>query len=403
MNDIIENEIELTYKRGYDHNYMVIKGNEHNNIDCYENYRVKMLSHNKIEHLLNMELKMSDGIYDYYYEISGKQPVSRIYEHREIGYEDFIKIISGIEMAYNNAALYMLDPSHFYLDPKAMYMNVETKELALLYYPSYELDMNDALLNIAEYILDKVDHQDLKAVMLAYKLYKLIRSGCFTISEIASLIDEDADVKQEEDKITEECIVSMDNEIDIPDESYDDIMENMVNVNNKASRKSFFNSFSFLNRAANRNDNKLVNKQENRSENKTENKIMVESDINLYDEKPECSKKELYGKTVVLVPEKTLSDHVLVQKSKGKDIIYNLDNLPISIGKMKEMSDIVLNDSSVSRIHAEIFIEDDTIFIKDCNSTNGTFVNGMQLDAEEKISLETGDEISIGKIKMEYR
>lgn len=42
--------------------------------------------------------------------------------------------------------------------------------------------------------------------------------------------------------------------------------------------------------------------------------------------------------------------------------------------------DIVINDQSVSRSHAELVIEGNTVSIRDLGSSNGTFINGSRIE-----------------------
>ena len=109
---------------------------------------------------------------------------------------------------------------------------------------------------------------------------------------------------------------------------------------------------------------------------------------------------EGYGKTVFWDTEKEEAIGVLVDK-KGRE--YRLDHYPYVIGKMPDMADMILKDKTVSRIHARISCEDNGIYIEDCNSTNGTFLNGVQLYGNEKMPLSKDDEIEIGRVKLEYR
>lgn len=55
---------------------------------------------------------------------------------------------------------------------------------------------------------------------------------------------------------------------------------------------------------------------------------------------------------------------------------------------------VVLPSQSVSNFHAKIYFEDGRYMIEDLKSTNGTFVNGIQID---KKSLQPGDEIGISQ------
>ena len=74
-----------------------------------------------------------------------------------------------------------------------------------------------------------------------------------------------------------------------------------------------------------------------------------------------------------------------------------------TIGKKRGETDLVLNDQSISRLHARIIKETDGYYLEDMNSTNGTFKNGLQLQPYERRKLEEGDEITLGKITVIYR
>lgn len=80
-----------------------------------------------------------------------------------------------------------------------------------------------------------------------------------------------------------------------------------------------------------------------------------------------------------------------------------LQKLPITVGKMAGAVDLVLNDQSVSRLHARISRDGNRFFITDLNSTNGTFRNGMRLEPNASEIIEPGDENGIGKLKFIYR
>jgi putative nucleotidyltransferase with HDIG domain len=62
--------------------------------------------------------------------------------------------------------------------------------------------------------------------------------------------------------------------------------------------------------------------------------------------------------------------------------------------------EIVLEDNSVSRLHAEVRATDSGWSVRDLKSTNGTFVNGERLGGDEDRRLKPGDEIQFGKVKV---
>lgn len=72
----------------------------------------------------------------------------------------------------------------------------------------------------------------------------------------------------------------------------------------------------------------------------------------------------------------------------------------IKIGK-KSDNDIVINDKTVSRYHAEIQVADDNSYLlKDLNSTNGTIINSMKV---KEAFLSQGDLIEVGETKIEFQ
>ena len=64
---------------------------------------------------------------------------------------------------------------------------------------------------------------------------------------------------------------------------------------------------------------------------------------------------------------------------------------------------IVVDDASVSMVHAKITRKDGFFLVKDLNSTNGTFVNRMRIHPGQKRPLQVHDVIQIGTVRLEVR
>lgn len=87
---------------------------------------------------------------------------------------------------------------------------------------------------------------------------------------------------------------------------------------------------------------------------------------------------------------------------RGEQI--SLGELPCVVGKMEEYVDHVLHDASVSRMHARFSLErDGKMYVRDLNSTNGTWLNGERLQPNESRPLQTGDHIRLGKMEFVFR
>ncbi len=85
---------------------------------------------------------------------------------------------------------------------------------------------------------------------------------------------------------------------------------------------------------------------------------------------------------------------------KGKEIFrLVIDKPTIKIGRTKD-NDIAIDNLAVSRLHSVIEEEKGHYYVKDCDSLNGTILNGKRIG---RAKLVEGDEIFIGKHKIVFR
>jgi hypothetical protein len=73
----------------------------------------------------------------------------------------------------------------------------------------------------------------------------------------------------------------------------------------------------------------------------------------------------------------------------------------LKIGRAQHC-DIVINDTTVSSEHLEVFKDDEgNVFITDLNSSNGTFVNGKRITGSEKLN--QNDIVKVGNSVLPWR
>ena len=73
---------------------------------------------------------------------------------------------------------------------------------------------------------------------------------------------------------------------------------------------------------------------------------------------------------------------------------FSIGDRPLVIGRSPDV-DVVINDSNVSRRHAEVWRTGEGVAVRDLESTNGTFVNGHRITA---VSLSPRDDVTIGAL-----
>src|SRR5947207_16003186 len=62
-----------------------------------------------------------------------------------------------------------------------------------------------------------------------------------------------------------------------------------------------------------------------------------------------------------------------------------------------QANDIPIEHPTVSTSHCEIFCEVDGVRVRDCGSTNGTFINGRRV---QESSLKPGETLQLGDVKI---
>ena len=92
-----------------------------------------------------------------------------------------------------------------------------------------------------------------------------------------------------------------------------------------------------------------------------------------------------------------------IKKSKDLSLHFEGKTFPIicqiTIGRDKK-SAIRIDDSFVSKEHALIQKIKDAYFIKDLNSTNGTYLNEQLMEKDKYYKLKKFDKIRIGKTEI---
>lgn len=97
------------------------------------------------------------------------------------------------------------------------------------------------------------------------------------------------------------------------------------------------------------------------------------------------------------------------RKSFGLEVIETVSNSDLKAGSVvpirgevtigrKQGNSLIIPDQHVSGQHAKIFIKNNTLYIEDLNSTNGTFINGERINSIVKLFPK--DEIKVGSTKL---
>lgn len=77
--------------------------------------------------------------------------------------------------------------------------------------------------------------------------------------------------------------------------------------------------------------------------------------------------------------------------------------LGITIGRSAKLSELLIDDNSVSRRHARICYIGNDLYIEDLNSLNGSWVNNQALKPFKPLQVKSGETLVLGEIPMLFK
>lgn len=176
--------MNVSYKREMRHNYLILEAGQ----DDEESFEIRMLTGNSIEGLLKFRIKQEEIGRYFYYEITSKQPLSRILEFREIRKEELSTLVVEIGAVLKRIEDYLLTESNLLLEPEHIYVEPESYQIWLCYVPGYEKSFPEAMEKLLQYLLKKTDHKDNESVVLAYRLYQESQKDYYGIEDLLKII-----------------------------------------------------------------------------------------------------------------------------------------------------------------------------------------------------------------------
>lgn len=93
-------------------------------------------------------------------------------------------ILGGFIQIMEEMSEYLLNPCQLILEPEYIYLDAERKSVRFCYLPGFHGEIQKQFQSLAEYILPKLDHEDGKAVMLGYNVYRRALEDSFHLEYI---------------------------------------------------------------------------------------------------------------------------------------------------------------------------------------------------------------------------
>lgn len=386
-------------------------------------YQYCILSRGGIRGLLECSLRYINSDAFLYYNISSKQNLSQIMNKKKVDRQwlkDFAWNLNYVRQEINR---FLLDDANIIWEPEKIYRDLDENRWSFIYYPYYNGD--NGFSRFLEFMIEKLDYDDDKLVECAYRIYENYENFGDTylrekIYEDIKWLDNKRNRKKE--KVNDSNIENVSDPEDETEEPGDEIEsvfadsqndEKITEISGKTEsddeeaiqkeKEPKHGLLAFLEGARKKDkEARAKAKKENRyAMNYRETLEVAEGDEDYGEDKTDNDKQ--YGKTVYIekvAEAKDIKKRLFGENGEVKAI---LGEEPLVIGKKEDECDLVLEDDSVSRLHARIVPEGGGYMLEDLNSTNGTFKNGIRLKPYERRKLVSGDEIRAGSVIIIYK
>ena len=383
--------LNIEFVRSLNSNYERIKLDK---IPEERKYQYCILGRCQIKGLLPCSLRYINGIAYLYYNISSKQNLALLYGNRSISREWVRDFIWSLKQLQQELGRFLLDMNNILWFPEQIFQDLENNVFSFLYIPYYEGD--SSFMKLMEFWVEHIDYDDEVLVDCVYRMYeRLERNGeVYLQSQIFEDVGCLEEVKMPELVCTvlEEKVVE-DGETGETAAAINGSETNETEETQKTSREGRKGIFNILERKRN----------QNRKEREAYRRNIHQAMAGYAVAEETTYEKSAYGQTVYIEERPELEERAHRLLTPEGRLLAGLEKTALSIGKKKGEVDLVLEDNSVSRIHARITNAVGWFYLEDLNSTYGTFKNGVRMQPYEKKKLEEGDEIKCGKVAFIFR
>ena len=153
-------------------------------------FREKMVLNNHIKGLLEFGVCIVDHEKRYEYDTGGLTGLEYLCIHENLNYDTVSRLLCGIRDTIQRGSKYMLDEKNYIIDPEYIWLDKEKKPM-LVYHTGYGSAFSKQLEQLCEFLMNRLDYHDQKAVVLLYTLYMKSREEGFGVREFTEYLGQE--------------------------------------------------------------------------------------------------------------------------------------------------------------------------------------------------------------------
>ena len=428
MPENLKDRLEFSYESIGTSSYLIIKTGLREEI---LDYQVSMTGCNRIERLVQYDLKSINGYAFCYYNITSKLSLSFLLKRRRLSRNEFVKLLADMARTIVDSVGYLLSDSSFLLDSDYIFINPENLEIAMVYIPvNADEDTCTAFKGfILKLILQLADIEEKGSDNFLQRILAFVKNDLFNFSDFLKMLDSmlySDEAHEAESGDRDEALVAVTLE--------QDNAEADENVGLKGAKPVAIALLSQLAIAAAvlfivkyvklPGGNSFVNylaliliiiavdiiilknvlkgvkfrmktgTSNDQAENRLADVFAGTGDLKIPEEIPEQKSKPTVSNNTVLLGSFKTGNPILKSRSNPgiEDIVVSKPDF--LIGRLGDQVDFVSKSAAVGKIHAQIIKRNEAWFLVDLNSVNGTYVNDSRIAGNAEYQLKDGDTIA---------
>ena len=151
--------------------------------ELLESYFGRAVLHTAMNGLAACKEHLVNGKKEIWYEIDGFHTLEQIFAVKKISAQELKQILLGLAQTIEELEKYLIDGKRLCYQPEYLYMDMETGKIKLLF-DFTEGDREHPLMPLAQFLLERLDHEEEAAIELGYFFYEQAGRDVLSIREI---------------------------------------------------------------------------------------------------------------------------------------------------------------------------------------------------------------------------
>lgn len=400
--------MEIEYRRTWNQSFMLVTGHVEE-----ESYELRMLKHNAVTGLLPVEDVKETGEFRFCYDITGKKSLECYLENNALDLVMIKKILENLIHLCREMEHYLLKEEKILLKEDMIFMDSREEQFYFCYYPNKEGELREEFANLIEDMLPQLDHENREDTEKVYAIYEKTREENYSLLKLQELFfateeENDWEMWQEYKEVKNETAgiepVAVNPQNPKKSDKIMSLKKLILQVLEKGISALHLDK---LNRKKKELSMPAIpvpfikKKQKESSPERNKIHLSEHRKIGASEKDPaypmEQDRTYLSGQR-----EEAVTGARLIYLGGGEERDFVVDKDIFLIGTDASAVDGVLKSRAAGEIQAKITRAENTYYIEDMNSANGTLVNGEILIYKEVRRLEEGDRITFADISYRF-